>query len=186
VLALYQATIFGSMAVGSWAWGHAATATSLEAAHLAAGALLLASLALHGRFKLPIGEPPDLRPRQLPELEPAFPFDREAGPVLVLIEYRVPAATAGAFVRAMDEVGHVRKRDGAQRWRLFQDTADAEHWYEAFTVASWLDYLRQRRRGTAADEVVLERARGCLDPGFKPLVRRMIARGPKLDAPPGA
>ena len=51
----------------------------------------------------------------------------------------------------MDEVGHVRKRDGAWRWHLFQDTADAEHWYEAFTVASWLHYLRQRRRGTAAD-----------------------------------
>jgi Transmembrane secretion effector len=29
---------------------------------------------------------------------------------------------------------HVRKRDGAWRWHLFQDTADAEHWYEAFTV----------------------------------------------------
>ena len=184
VLALYQATIFGSMAVGSWAWGYAATATSLEAAHLTAGGMLLLSLVLDRRFKLPIGEPPDLRPRQLPELEPAFPFDREAGPVLVLIEYRLPAATAGAFARAMDEVGHVRKRDGARRWGLFQDTADAGRWYEAFTVASWLDYLRQRRRGTAADELVLERARGCLDPGFKPLVRRMIARGPEMDAPP--
>jgi hypothetical protein len=102
--------------------------------------------------------------------------------VLVLIEYRVPLANASNFVRAMDEVGHVRKRDGAGRWHLFQDTADAAHWYEAFTVASWLDYLRQRRRGTAADEVVLGRARGCLDPAFKPLVRRrMIARGPEMD-----
>jgi hypothetical protein len=89
--------------------------------------------------------------------------------VLVLIEYRVPLANANNFVRAM-------------RWHLFQDTADAAHWYEAFTVASWLDYLRQRRRGTAADEVVLGRARGCLDPAFKPLVRRrMIARGPEMD-----
>jgi len=100
--------------------------------------------------------------------------------VLVLIEYRVPLANTGAFVRAIDEVGHVRKRDGAWRWHLYQDTADAEHWYEAFTVASWLHYLRQRRRGTAADEIILNRARSWLDPEFKPLVRRMIARGPEM------
>ncbi len=153
VLAVFLATIFGSMAAGSWVWGYAASATSLETAHLAAGVLLLFSLVLHLRFQLPAGETPDLRPRQLPELELAFPFDREVGPVLVLIEYRVPLANAGAFVEAIDEVGHVRKRDGAWRWHLYQDTADAEHWYEVFAVASWLHYLRQRRRGTAADEL---------------------------------
>jgi hypothetical protein len=184
VLAVYQATIFGSMAAGSWVWGYAASATSLETAHLAAGVLLLFSLVLHLRFRLPVGETPDLRPRQLPELELAFPFDREVGPVLVLIEYRVPLANAGAFVQAIDDVGHVRKRDDAWRWHLYQDTADTEHWYEAFTVASWLHYLRQRRRGTAADEVILNRARSWLDPEFKPLVRRMIARGPQMDATP--
>jgi MFS family permease len=180
VLALYQATIFGSMAVGSWLWGQVASVTSLETGYLAAGSLLLLSIALHRRWRLPPSEAPDLRPRQLPELKLAFPFDREAGPVMVLIEYRVPLANAAAFVRAMEEVGHVRKRDGAWRWHLFQDTADAEHWYEAFTVASWLHYLRQRRRGTAADEIVLERARRFLDPGFQPLVRRMIARGREM------
>jgi Transmembrane secretion effector len=134
---------------------------------------------VHRRWRLPAGAAPDLRPRKLPALELAFPFDPEVGPVLVLVEYRVPPANAAAFVRAMDAVGHVRKRDGAWRWHLFQDTADAEHWYEAFTVASWLHYLRQRRRGTAADEVVLDRARGFLDPGFRPVVRRLIARSPE-------
>jgi MFS family permease len=183
VLALYQAAIFGSMAAGSWLWGQVAGISSLETGYLAAGSLLLLSIALHRRWRLPASEAPDLRPRQLPELKLAFPFDREAGPVMVLIEYRVPLANAAVFVRAMEEVGHVRKRDGAWRWHLFQDTADAEHWYEAFTVASWLHYLRQRRRGTAADEIVLERARRFLDPGFQPLVRRMIARG--RDMTPG-
>ena len=68
---------------------------------------------------------------------------------------------------------------------MFQDTADAEHWYEAFTVASWLHYLRQRRRGTAADEIILDRARCFLDPGYKPLVRRMIARGREMNMTSG-
>jgi MFS family permease len=185
VLALYQATIFGSMAAGSWLWGEVADATSLESAFLAAGTLLLLSIALHRRWRLPAGEAPDLRPRQLPDLELAFPFDREAGPVLVLIEYQVPLVNAVAFVQAMDVVGHVRKRDGAWRWHLFQDTVDAEHWYEGFTVPSWLHYLRQRRRGTAADEVILDRARRFLDPGYKPLVRRMIARGREINMTSG-
>jgi MFS family permease len=180
VLALYQAAIFGAMAAGSWLWGQVADLTSLETGNLAAGSLLLLSIALHRRWRLPASEAPDLRPRQLPEIKLAFPFDREAGPVMVLIEYRAPLANAAAFVRAMEAVGHVRKRDGAWRWHLFQDTADAEHWYEAFTVASWLDYLRQRRRGTAGDEVILERARRFLDPEFKPIVRRMIARGREM------
>jgi MFS family permease len=180
VLALYQATIFGSMAAGSWLWGQLAHITSLETGYLAAGSLLLLSIALHRRWRLPASEAPDLRPRQLPELKLAFPFDREAGPVMVLIEYRVALADAAAFARAMEEVGHVRKRDGAWRWHLFQDTADGQHWYEAFTVPSWLHYLRQRRRGTAADETVLERARRYLDPGFQPVVRRMIARGREM------
>jgi MFS family permease len=180
VLALYQATIFGSMAAGSWLWGQVAHVTSLETGYLAAGSLLVLSIGLHRRWPLPASEAPDLRPRQLPELKLAFPFDRKTGPVMVLIEYRVRLANASAFAGAMEEVGHVRKRDGAWRWHLFQDTADAEHWYEAFTVSSWLHYLRQRRRGTAADEVVLERARRYLDPGFQPLVRRMIARGREM------
>ena len=33
VLAVYQATIFGGMAAGSWLWGYAASSTSLETAH---------------------------------------------------------------------------------------------------------------------------------------------------------
>ena len=48
---------------------------------------------------------------------------------------------------------------------------------EAFTVASWLHYLRQRRRWhRRRSEIVLDHARSYLDPAFKPVVRRMIAR----------
>ena len=78
----------------------------------------------------------------------------------------------------MEDVGHMRKRDGAWRWNLFQDTEDAQHWFETFTCKSWFEYLRQRRRGTAADEAILARARSYLDPAFAPVVRRLIVRTP--------
>ena len=66
VLALYQATIFGSMAVGSWVWGQVATATSLEMAttrrrHLAAAQ----PGPPHRHLRLPPAAP-DLRPPSSP------------------------------------------------------------------------------------------------------------------------
>jgi quinol monooxygenase YgiN len=86
----------------------------------------------------------------------------------VLVEYRVPEANTAAFVRAMEEVGHLRRRDGCWRWDLFEDVADPTSWFETFTLASWFDYLRQRRRATAADEAAIAAARALLDPGFAP------------------
>ena len=82
------------MAPGSWLWGQVAHVASLETGYLAAGSLLLLSIALHRRWRLPAGDATDLRPRQLPELKLAFPFGGKARPVMVLIEYRVPLANA--------------------------------------------------------------------------------------------
>ena len=146
-----------------------------------AGVLMLSSLALHLRFQLPAGESPDLRPRQLPELELAFPFDREAGPVLVLIEYRVPLTNADAFVQAIDELGHIASAMAPGAGRSIRTRRMPSIGTRRCTVASWLHYLRQRRRRTTADEPVLSRARRYLDPDVKPVVRRMIARGPEAN-----
>lgn len=182
VLALYQTTVFGTMALGSWLWGHVAGALGLDRALLAAGTILLASLALHR--VLPVrGGTPDLRPMESAreDPKPVVPFGFEEGPVLVTVEYRVPAGNADLFRRAMEELGHLRRRDGARRWDLYQDVTAGERWVEAFTLGSWFDYLRQRRRATAADEAVFQRARALIDAGFSPQVRRMIHRHERRD-----
>jgi hypothetical protein len=57
---------------------------------------------------------------------------------------------------------------------LFQDTADAEHWYEALPWRLAALPAAGRRPGTAADEIT-STARCFLDPVT--VVRRMIARG---------
>ena len=178
VVAIYQMLTSGAMAIGSWVWGAAAHEVGLSEAHAIAGALLLLSVLLHWRMAMPAADMPDLRPMESVREDPmpAVDFGFEEGPVLVLIEYRVPQANTELFSRAMEDVGHQRKRDGAQRWNLFQDTADADHWFETFTLASWFEYLRQRRRATAADQAAFSRARALLDAGFTPVVRRMIHR----------
>jgi predicted MFS family arabinose efflux permease len=176
VLALYQTIVFGTMAVGAWAWGQLAGTTSLEVAHLAAGGMLLLGIALHWRLPLPAGEAPDLQPAQPQEPLPVMTAAIEEGPVMVQIEYQVGAADAPAFVAAMDEVGHLRRRNGALRWRLFQDLADGEHWIEAFVLGDWVEHRRLRRRLTRADVALEARAR-VFHRGDAPPVRRyMIAR----------
>lgn len=180
VLAIYQTVVFGGMAVGSWAWGQVAHQLGLDLTHVVVGALFLASLALHLRARLPSAEQiPDLGPlaSRLEDPKPTLRFDFGQGPILVLVEYRVPEANTAAFVEAMEEVGHLRRRDGAWRWDLFEDVGDPTLWFETFTLDSWFEYLRQRRRGTAGDEAAIARARALLDPGFQPVVRRMVHRG---------
>lgn len=177
VLALYQTAVFGSMAVGAWAWGALAERSNLELAHLLAGGLLLAGLLLHWRLPLFSGEAPDLQPAS--HRPDSLPTIREAlseGPVLVQLEYRVGAIDAPAFVAAMDEVGHLRRRNGAVRWRLFQDAADGEHWIEAFVVGNWIEHRRLRRRMTVADVAVEARAIAYHKGDTPPLRRYMIAR----------
>lgn len=176
VLALYQTVVFGSMAVGSWAWGEAAALTGLETAHLLAGGVLLLGLALHWRLPMAAGEAPDLQPAPRPEPLPAVREAVEEGPVMVQIEYRVGAADAPAFVAAMDEVGHLRRRNGALRWRLFQDVADDGRWIEAFVLGGWLEHRRLRSRMTVADAALEARAAAFHKGAASPVRRYMVAR----------
>jgi len=153
VLSLYQTLVFGGMALGAWGWGVVAHWTSLEGAYLLAGAMLLASLVLHWRLPLAAAAAPDLQPAARPEPLPAVEADEEE-PVMVQIEYEIGPADAPAFVAAMDEVGHLRRRNGALRWRLFQDLADGDRWIETFVLGDWVEHQRLRRRMTRGDLAV--------------------------------
>jgi len=174
--ALYQTVMFGAMTLGSWCWGVVAARAGVPAA-LAIAALVLALQPLVARLRpLPSASGRDLGPaRRVPEPAPALAFDPEEGPVLVQTEYRVRPEDAAAFVAAMDELGHIRKRNGALRWRLFQDADDPEHWVETYVVADWVEHRRLARRTTEADRVAEAKAAG-FDRKGAPLVRRLVAR----------
>lgn len=178
IFAFYQMTQFVAMALGSWLWGEIAVATSLQTALSLAALAMLATGALGFLFHLPTGPAPDLRPAPTRRQDPptAFAFSQDEGPVLVLVDYQVSIQDARAFSRVMEEVGHLRRRNGARHWQVFQDVADAEHWIEAFDVRSWLDYRRQARRATAADEAIEARALHYHKGANPPSLRQMIAR----------
>jgi MFS family permease len=158
-LGLYQMVFQGGMALGSALWGAVAEHLSTSKSLLCAALGLLITLPLTRRFHLLRGTPPDLSPYALnrPAPEVVIELHPEAGPVMVTIHYRVRLADYAAFTQAIYAMRDVRMRDGAIRWGVFQDAADASHVTETFVVESWIDYLRQRERLTASDRIIRDR-----------------------------
>jgi MFS family permease len=157
-LALHVALTFGAMTVGSLAWGELASVAGLTVALVAAAIAALVAIPLAARWHLQSGTGLDLTPTSdWPAPIVTGELDHDAGPVLVTVEYRVPAATRAAFLRERDALERQRRRTGAYAWELFEDAMDPERMVEAFHVESWLEHLRQHDRITAADREVEER-----------------------------
>ena len=98
---------------------------------------------------------------------------------------------AALFVAAMRELGRTRRRDGAYRWGLFRDVADSRRFVETFLVESWLEHLRQHRRGTVADRELLDRIQSFHEGPEPPAVSHLLGEArlagllePNPDRPP--
>ena len=105
--------------------------------------------------------------------------------MLVTVEYEVDAADAEHFVAAMDEMGRVRRRDGAYRWSLFADLERTDRYLETFVVDSWQEHLRQHGRFTVADLEIEQRARSLHRGERPPVVRHMLWAPAALEAAHG-
>ncbi|TDD44988.1 MFS transporter [Nonomuraea terrae] len=165
-LAVYLTLFAGSMAIGAAVWGALAELLGLVITLLAAAALMAIGTFFSWRY---LALPDTNLDRSLSVhwpapnlmLEPA----KDDGPVLVTVEYRVPADRADDFVEAMQEFGLSRLRTGALTWDLYQNGEDPEAYLETFAVASWEEHLRQHSaRLTASDRAIEERARSLVDP----------------------
>jgi MFS family permease len=148
-LAIFLTAIFGTMSVGSALWGEIAGRLGVpEALFLAAIGVLLAVPATW-RWKLQKGEGVDLSPSlhwSRPETAQEIPDDR--GPVLVKIEYRIDPKDRTRFLRALDELGEERRRDGAYAWGVFEDMGEFGRFEEGYLIESWLELLHMRERVT--------------------------------------
>jgi len=87
-------------------------------------------------------------------------IEDDRGPALVTVEYRIDPAKRRPFLAAPDRLGRERRRDGAYRWGVFEDTADPARFIETFLVDSWLEHLRQHERVTNADRVLQTQVQG--------------------------
>jgi MFS family permease len=154
-LATYTTVFFGTMSLGSAAWGAIAGHFGLAPALLAAAAGALIAVPATRRWKLHSGPLPDLSPSlHWPEPILAQAVEDDAGPVLVTVEYHVEPQNRAAFLTALKRIARERRRDGAYAWGVFEDTAHTGRFVETFLLDSWLEHLRQHRRVTQADRAV--------------------------------
>ncbi len=174
-LAAFQLVMQGGLAIGSLTWGLVTGAADVEIALTLAAVGLVAGVALARRWPLARSEHSDLTPAGAwsdpnVSIEPR-PDD---GPVLITVEYQVDPADAEGFVREMDRLGRIRRRDGAYRWDLYADLERPGCYLETFVVDSWSEHLRQHDRLTVDDLEVTELIRSFHRGEDPPHVRHML------------
>ncbi len=144
--------------------------------HVAAGVQFVAAMV--GLF-LPLSQTGDENLDLLnrwQEPQTSVPIEPRSGPVVITIEYRIPAGSVVPFLTAMSERRRIRRRDGAHGWSLLRDLADPELWVERYHVSTWLDYVRHNSRRTMADTANSD-ALALLHSGpHPPVVHRMLER----------
>lgn len=174
-LAVFQLVMQGGLAIGSLTWGLVTAAADVETALTIAAAGLVAGVALARRWPLAGSERSDLTPAGVwsdpnVDIEPR-PDD---GPVLITVEYRIDPGDAERFVPAMEELGRIRRRDGAFHWGFYADLEQPGIYLETFVVDSWSEHLRQHERLTVADLEVTRLTKSFHRGDRPPLVRHML------------
>jgi MFS family permease len=183
-LGAYLVVYQGGTAIGSLLWGALAASLGDPLAILLAALGAILGLAAGLRWHLADSEKQDLRPWHVtvPRLliEPRL----QEGPVMVQTEYCIDPQRAEDFLRAMQEVRHMRERDGAFGWFVARDPESDERHVEAFMAESWLDYLRQLDRMTNADHATLDHARSFHVGNVPPTVSPLIGEHPNWHSDP--
>jgi MFS family permease len=176
-VSLYQMMAFGGMAIGAWLFGWIAEHHGVVEALYASAAVQVVAALLGLLRPLPqIGEDNLDLQNSWREPDTTVPVEARSGPVVVTIEYRIPAGSVVPFLTAMSERRRIRRRDGAHGWSLMRDLGDPELWVERYHVATWLDYVRHNQRRTVADVDNSETIRALHAGPNLPVVHRMLER----------
>jgi MFS family permease len=175
-IALYTLVFQGGQALSAIAWGVATQYAGARAALGMVAGSLVVGLAGARRWPMPETSEAIVVPRPWP-VEPALRLapDPDRGPVLIIVDYRVPPEHHDEFRERMHAIGRARRRTGAEQWGLFQDGADPDAFVETFVVATWEEHLRQHgERSTAADRDELAEAVALATSSGPPRVRHLL------------
>jgi len=175
-LAIFLGVFFGGMATGSILWGWVASHLTISISLFisALGLIIANSLAYaftSGQKLIADLTPSDHLHLPHPEENPRY----EQGPVMVTVEYSVQHQKVEDFSLAMEDLRHIRIRDGAFFWTLFQDIEDRKKFVECFMIESWLEHLRQHERASIADRDAQNKVSRFLNGKIPPRVKHFIA-----------
>jgi MFS family permease len=157
-LAAFQSAAAGGMGIGSWIWGHVAADQSTAIALMAAGVLLLLAPALGFWLRAEELNMDQEAITGSTELDVVLSLTGRSGPIVVEVDYIVPARDARHFYLGMQQVQSVRQRNGGYGWSLSRALGDEDQWTERFHCPTWHDYLRMRDRNTAHDQAIVAQA----------------------------
>jgi hypothetical protein len=115
---------------------------------------------------------------RLPEMSLAEPPQPDDGPVLIQVEYRIAPENRVRFLHEIHLLEAVRRRNGANAWRVFRDVGEDGRFVERFIVTSWAEYVRLRSRMTMADRQLLDRVLELQHPDVPLQVARLIGIDP--------
>ncbi|HTQ01519.1 MAG TPA: MFS transporter [Casimicrobiaceae bacterium] len=162
-LAAWVVVFMGGMALGSILWGLVATHIGIAGALTTAATGMVVAVALTWRVTLGAHEVRDFSPSmEWPAPVVAETPEPDSGPVLVTVEYHIRPGSRDAFIAAMQDVGEMRRRNGAYFWDLFHDSAHPDRFIECFMDESWIEHLRTHERVSVADRAIQQRAKAHL------------------------
>jgi len=165
-LSIYLMVFFGSMSLGSVAWGYLAGEVGIcNTLYVAAITLGLGTL-LTQKFKLNQGEFVDLTPSGH-WAEPVVVVNcdsekeqlNDRSPVMVTIEYHIDKADEKEFLSLMCKLGYARRQNGAYSWEILEESDSPGTFIECFMDVSWLEHLRHHQRVTGKDRVLQQQIR---------------------------
>ena len=175
-----------SLAFGSVIWGAVATYSGTRVALAVSAAAMIVLLGLNRRVKVSLADEADVTPgAQLPDLAIVLEPSPDDGPVLIQIDYRIEPAARDAFLKAVYAVEPIRRRNGAESWRVFRDLEEDGRFVERFVIASWAEYIRLRTRMTMADRRLLDQVQQMQRSDVPMRVSRFLGIN-RDDLPPGA
>lgn len=174
MVAMYLTAAYLGLSLGSWLWGALAEQIGLREALALSAAGLVATFLLGLRLPLPAA------PRALGPVDASaekwLPFDvgGYAGPIHIVIDYRIDPAELPEFLRLMDERRRQLMRLGARRWMLLRDFKEPDRWTESFRTDSGADYRRLMSRRSAENLGLRKRLWELHRGEEKPLARVML------------
>ncbi len=174
-VAMNLVAVQASLALGSVVWGLLATVAGTHVALGCAAGAMIALLAVSRGVRVRLGEEADVTPgMQLPDMAIQVEPRPDDGPVLIQLEYRIEPGNRGVFLRTIEAVEPIRRRNGASSWRVFRDLGEDGRYVERFIIESWAEYVRLRTRMTVADRKILDRVDSLQRPDAPIRVSRLI------------
>ena len=171
------------LAIGSIVWGAVATVSGTKIAMALSAALMLILHLLYRHVRIRMGSEADVTPgAKLPTLMLTDEPDPDDGPVLIQIEYRIEPDHRAEFLRLIQKVEWIRRRNGATSWRVFRDLGQDDSFVERYLLESWAEYIRLRGRMTLAERTLIDQIEAHQKPDIPIRVSRLLGVNPRAAA----